>query len=110
MTTPEYQLRLYVAGQTPKSLAALANLKKICEENLKGRYSIEVIDLMQNPHLARKDQVIAIPTFPGPSRSYRPPVGQIRPAWAVVWALALAWEARASAGPVSAARACSSPA
>jgi circadian clock protein KaiB len=63
MTNPEYQLRLYIAGQTPKSVAALANLKRICEEKLKGRYSIEVIDLMQNPHLARKDQVVAIPTL-----------------------------------------------
>lgn len=59
----EFELRLYVAGQTPKSVAAIANLKRICEENLKGRYTIEVIDLMQNPHLARKDQIIAIPTL-----------------------------------------------
>lgn len=59
----EFELRLYVAGQTPKSIAAIANLKRICEENLKGRYSIEVIDLMQNPHLARRDQIIAIPTL-----------------------------------------------
>lgn len=58
-----YILRLYVAGQTKKSLAAFANLKKICEENLFGRYSIEVIDLMENPQLAKGDQILAIPTL-----------------------------------------------
>ncbi len=58
-----WELRLYVAGQTPKSLAAFANLKKICEEHLKGRYRIEVIDLLKNPTLARGDQILAIPTL-----------------------------------------------
>jgi circadian clock protein KaiB len=58
-----YQLRLYVAGQTPRSLAAFANLKKICEEHLKGRYRIEVIDLLENPTLAKGDQILAIPTL-----------------------------------------------
>jgi circadian clock protein KaiB len=58
-----WELRLYVAGQTPKSLAALANLKRICEEHLFGQYRIEVIDLMQNPQLAREDQILAIPTL-----------------------------------------------
>jgi circadian clock protein KaiB len=58
-----YQLRLYVAGQTPKSVKAFANLKKICEEHLKGRYSIEVIDLVVNPQLAKGDQILAIPTL-----------------------------------------------
>ncbi|GAB6058391.1 circadian clock protein KaiB [Desulfonatronum parangueonense] len=58
-----YNLRLYVAGQTPKSLQAFENLKKICEEHLKGRYSIEVIDLMINPQLAKGDQILAIPTL-----------------------------------------------
>jgi circadian clock protein KaiB len=58
-----WELRLYVAGQTPKSLAALANLKRICEEHLHGQYRIEVIDLMQNPQLAREDQILAIPTL-----------------------------------------------
>jgi circadian clock protein KaiB len=58
-----WELRLYVAGQTPKSLAAFANLKRICEEHLVGQYQIEVIDLMQNPHLAREDQILAIPTL-----------------------------------------------
>jgi circadian clock protein KaiB len=56
-------LRLYVAGQTPKSLTAFANLKKICEEHLKGEYEIEVIDLLVNPKLAKGDQIIAIPTL-----------------------------------------------
>jgi circadian clock protein KaiB len=58
-----WQLRLYVAGQTPKSLAAFANLKKICDEHLKGRYRIEVIDLLENPTLAKGDQILAIPTL-----------------------------------------------
>lgn len=56
-------LRLYVVGQTPKSLEAIANLKGICEENMKGSYEIEVIDLQENPRLAREDQIIAIPTL-----------------------------------------------
>jgi len=58
-----WNLRLYVAGQTPKSLRAFANLKVLCEEHLKGRYQIEVIDLMENPQLARGDQIVAIPTL-----------------------------------------------
>jgi circadian clock protein KaiB len=58
-----WNLRLYVAGQTPKSIAALANLKKICEEHLENQYNIEVVDLVRNPHLARKDQILAIPTL-----------------------------------------------
>lgn len=56
-------LRLYVAGQTPKSLTAFANLKKICEERLNKQYSIEVIDLLQNPQLGREHQILAIPTL-----------------------------------------------
>ena len=56
-------LRLYVAGQTPKSLAAFANLKKICDEHLKGKYQIEVIDLIKTPALAKGDQILAIPTL-----------------------------------------------
>ena len=59
----EWELRLYVAGQTPKSLAAFANLKKICEEHLAGEYHIEVIDLLKNPQLASGDQILAIPTL-----------------------------------------------
>src|SRR6188768_3933679 len=58
-----WRLRLYVAGQTPKSLTAFANLKKICEEHLAGRYLIEVIDLVQQPQLAAGDQIVAIPTL-----------------------------------------------
>ncbi|HJX28332.1 MAG TPA: circadian clock KaiB family protein [Thermoanaerobaculia bacterium] len=58
-----WDLRLYVAGQTPKSMTALANLKKMCEEHLPGRYKIEVIDLVKNPQLARSDQILAIPTL-----------------------------------------------
>jgi circadian clock protein KaiB len=58
-----WQLRLYVAGQTPKSRTAFANLKKICEEHLHGCYSIEVIDLLENPQLAQGDQILAIPTL-----------------------------------------------
>lgn len=57
------ELRLYVAGQTPRSIAAFANLKSICEEHLKGRYTIEVIDLLENPTLAKGDQILAIPTL-----------------------------------------------
>ncbi len=59
----EWELRLYVAGQTSRSVAAFANLKKICEEHLKGEYQIEVVDLNKNPQLARGDQIIAIPTL-----------------------------------------------
>ncbi len=58
-----WELRLYVAGQTPKSMEAFANLKRICEEYLKGKYEIHVIDLLKNPHLARGDQILAIPTM-----------------------------------------------
>jgi circadian clock protein KaiB len=58
-----YHLRLYVAGQTPKSIAAFANLKRICEQHLAGQYSIEVIDLIKDPALAKGDQIFAIPTL-----------------------------------------------
>lgn len=63
--TPEkpWILRLYVAGQTPKSVTAFANLKKICETHLKGCYQIEIVDLMENPQLAEGDQIIAVPTL-----------------------------------------------
>jgi circadian clock protein KaiB len=68
----EWQLRLYVAGATAKSVAALANLRKLCEEHLAGRYEIEVIDLLENPKLAAGDQILAVPTlvrkFPEPIR------------------------------------------
>jgi circadian clock protein KaiB len=58
-----YRLRLYVAGQTPKSLNAFTNLKQICEEHLQGRYEIEIVDLVENPQLARGDQILAVPTL-----------------------------------------------
>ena len=58
-----WQLRLYVAGRTPKSLAAFANLKKLCEEHLPGQYTIEVVDLIEKPQLAAGDQIVAIPTL-----------------------------------------------
>ena len=58
-----WRLRLYVAGQTEKSLTAFQNLKRICEEHLKGEYEIEVIDLLKNPQLARGDQILAVPTL-----------------------------------------------
>jgi len=58
-----WELRLYVAGHTPKSLAAFANLKKICEEHLAGCYKIEITDLLENPTLAKGDQILAIPTL-----------------------------------------------
>jgi len=58
-----YQLRLYVAGQTPKSVLAFTNLKQICEEHLHGRYEIEIIDLLHDPQLARGDQILAVPTL-----------------------------------------------
>ena len=69
-----WHLRLYVAGQTPKSIAAFANLKKICETHLKGQYTIEVIDLMENPRLAKGDQILAIPTL---VRKLPPPLRKI---------------------------------
>ena len=58
-----WELRLYVAGQTPKSVAAITNLRRYCEEHLKGRYKLEVIDLLVNPQLAEGDQILAIPTL-----------------------------------------------
>jgi circadian clock protein KaiB len=70
----EYLLRLYVAGQTPKSVLAFSNLKQICEEHLAGRYQIEVIDLLVNPALARGDQILALPAV---VRQLPPPVKKI---------------------------------
>lgn len=58
-----WDLRLYVAGQTPRALAALANLKRLCDEHLAGKYRIEVIDLLKTPQLAKGDQIIAVPTL-----------------------------------------------
>ena len=59
----QWELRLYVAGQTPRCLTAFANLKKICEEHLAGRYDIEIVDLLDRPQLAKGDQIFAIPTL-----------------------------------------------
>ena len=67
-------LRLYVAGQTPKSITAFANLKKICEEYLEGQYQIEIIDLLENPQLAKQDQIVALPTL---VRKLPPPLKKI---------------------------------
>lgn len=72
--TEQWLLRLYVAGQTPKSVAAFANLKRICETHLKGQYQIEVVDLLVNPKLAQGDQIIAVPTL---VRQLPPPVKKI---------------------------------
>jgi circadian clock protein KaiB len=62
-SAPIIELKLYVAGQTPKSLAALSNLNKICKEHLQGRYKLHVIDLVKKPQLAQGDQILAIPTL-----------------------------------------------
>lgn len=59
----QWTLRLYIAGQTPRSLTAFANLKRLCEEHLAGRYQIEVVDLLKAPHLGAKDQIVALPTL-----------------------------------------------
>ena len=69
-----WELRLYIAGQTPNSIAAIANLKKICEEQLMGKYRIEVVDLLKKPQLAKGDQIVAIPTL---VRRLPPPVKSI---------------------------------
>ena len=61
--SPGYNFRLYVAGQTPKSIAAICNLRRICEKYLSGRYSLDVIDLAADPNLAQRDQIIAVPTL-----------------------------------------------
>lgn len=69
-----YVLRLYVAGKSPKSVNAIANIKKICEENLQGRYELDVIDLYQQPQLAQGEQIIALPTL---IRKLPPPLRRI---------------------------------
>jgi circadian clock protein KaiB len=69
-----WELRLYVAGQTPKSLTAFANLKKLCEQHVPGRYQIEIIDLLEHPQLAAGDQILAIPTL---VRQLPPPLKKI---------------------------------
>lgn len=69
-----WELRLYVAGQTPKCMAAFANLKKICEQHLAGQYQIEIVDLLKQPQLARGEQIVAVPTL---VRKLPPPVRKI---------------------------------
>jgi circadian clock protein KaiB len=73
-TRPTWRLRLYVAGQTPKSITALANLKRLCDSHLAGRYRIEVVDLLHKPHLARRDDIVVIPTL---VRALPPPLRKI---------------------------------
>lgn len=63
MADEKFDLRLYVAGQTPKAVRAFANLRKICEEHLEGRYTIEVVDLLEDPQLGKGDQILALPTL-----------------------------------------------
>ena len=74
MRPRRWYLRLYVAGETPRATAALANLKKLCEEHLSGRYEIEVVDLLKNPRLAAGDQILAVPTL---VRRLPPPMKKI---------------------------------
>jgi circadian clock protein KaiB len=74
VATERWNLRLYIAGRTPRAAAALANLEKICRGHLEGRYSIEVIDLLENPKLAAGDQILAIPTL---VRQLPPPLKKI---------------------------------
>jgi len=69
-----WSLRLYIAGETPRSIAALANLQKICDEHLPGRYRVEVVDLLKNPQLAEGDQIVAVPTL---VRRLPPPLKRI---------------------------------
>lgn len=72
--TDRWNLRLYIAGQTAKAMAALENLNRICEQHLAGRYSIEVVDLLKNPQLAAGDQILAVPTL---VRKLPPPLKRI---------------------------------
>ena len=74
MSDEVWHLRLYIAGQTPNSIRALANLRQICERELGGNYSLEIIDLLENPELSKKDQVVAIPTL---VRRLPPPIKKI---------------------------------
>lgn len=69
-----WELRLYIAGQTPKSVTAFSNLKRLCEEHLKGKYHIEIVDLLENPKLAAGDQIVAVPTL---VRKLPPPIRKI---------------------------------
>jgi circadian clock protein KaiB len=73
-TRQTWRLRLYVAGQTPKSITALGNLRRMCERHLAGRYQLEVVDLVNQPHLARRDEIVVIPTL---VRRLPPPLRRI---------------------------------
>ncbi len=73
-TAKEWNLRLYIAGRTPRAVRAFQNLERLCEEHLAGRYAIEIIDLLENPTLARGDQIIAVPTL---VRKLPPPLKKI---------------------------------
>jgi circadian clock protein KaiB len=88
-----WRLRLYVAGQTPKSVTAFANLKRLCEKHLQGKYEIEVIDLLKNPQLAKGDRILAIPTLvrrsPLPVRKI---IGDLSNAERVLLGLDLPWK------------------
>lgn len=72
--TMEWELRLYVAGQSPQSLAALTNLKALCEAHVSGRYRIEIVDLLKTPQLSREDQIVAVPTV---VRKLPPPMKKV---------------------------------
>jgi len=72
--SPEWELRLYVAGQSPQSMAAVANLRALCEAHVSGRYTIEIIDLFKTPHLSREDQIVAVPTV---VRKLPPPMKKV---------------------------------
>jgi circadian clock protein KaiB len=72
--SPEYQLRLYVAGQSARSIAAISNLKRLCDVHLGGRYAIDVVDLLEQPHLAKADEILALPTL---VRRLPPPIRKI---------------------------------
>jgi len=99
---PAMKLRLYVAGQTPKSLAALSNLQRICAEHLNGVYDLEVIDLIKNPQLAAGDQILAIPTLvrnlPHPIRKI---IGDLSNVDRVLVGLDLRGNSREAQSPVS---------
>lgn len=71
---PRWELRLYVAGKTPKSLAAIANLQRLCDEHLAGKFTIEVVDLIEHPQLAKGDEIVAIPTL---IRKLPPPIRRV---------------------------------
>jgi circadian clock protein KaiB len=72
--SPKYQLRLYIAGQSARSISAVSNLKRLCDAHLGGRYVIEVVDLLEHPHLAKADNILAIPTL---VRRLPPPIRKI---------------------------------